>query len=167
MSTTPQLPAALQEGVAIAQALIDDMVAVAPQPRPDASVLDPLYSIGQMALKSRQLEQAQSIFGMLVGQAPDDWRFHAGFAEANALSTELDQAHLHYALAIHLAPDNLPLRLSMAKVLMAQGLMGQARLLLWQVAALTGSRPDQAQLHERAKAMLQLAQASADKSLPS
>ena len=163
MSTPTNLPAALREGVAIAEALIQELVALAPQPRPDPGTLEPLYATAMAAMNGRQHEQAQAVFGVLVGQAPDDWRFHAGLAEAHALCADLDSAHLHYALAIHLAPENLALRLSMAQVLMAQELTGQARLLLWQVAALTGSQPGQDKLHERAKALLQLAEGSSDK----
>lgn len=166
MFTSPELPAALQEGVAIAEALIQEMVALAPQPRPHPDTLEPLYATAVAALNSRQHEQAQAVFGVLVAQAPDDWRFHAGFAEAHALCADLDLAHLHYALAIHLAPEQLALRLSMAQVLMAQGLTGQAQLLLWQVAALTSDMPEQAKLHERAEALLQLASGSSDPSTP-
>lgn len=162
MSTSIHLPSALQEGVAIADALIQELVALAPQPRPPSGTLEPLYATAVAALNGRQFEQAQAIFGVLVGQAPDDGRFHAGLAEAHAHCADLDLAHLHYALAIHLAPDNLALRLSMAQVLMAQELTGQARLLLWQVAALTGSQPGQDPLHERAKALLQLAEGSSE-----
>ncbi len=167
MSTPTELPAALQEGVAVAEALIQEMVALAPQPRPDPGTLEPLYATAMAALKGQQHEQAQAVLGVLVGHAPDEWRFHAGLAEAHALCGDLDLAHLHYALAIHLAPDHLALRLSMAQVLMAQELTAQARLLLWQVAALTSNQPQQAKLHERAKALLQLAEGSPDPLTPS
>ena len=150
------LPSAFQEGVEAAQTLIDTLQEVSPQPPVDVATLEPLYAAAYGALSAGNYSEAQAGFMVLVAHAPTDPRFFAGLAAAQLRQGLLDEAAVSYALANHLDPDNLKLRVPLAEVLMALKRNEQAELLLMQVKALTKGVDGMNSLHDRANALLQL-----------
>lgn len=157
MSDTFTLPPACQEG-AEAMAMLLDLLEQMAVPLADGQVgsLEPVYYAAYSALGSGQFEDAQAAFMTLVAHAPKDPRFFAGLGKAQQGLGQLQEASLSLALANHLDPDNMPLRLSLAEVSLALKETLHAQLLLMQVKALTQGRPDQLKTHERASALLSL-----------
>lgn len=157
MNDTFTLPSAFQDGVEAATRLLDVLEQLAAKPADgQLSSLEPVYYAGYSALAAGRFEDAQATFMTLVAHAPKDPRFFAGLGKAQQGLGLLHEASMSLALANHLDPHNMPLRLSLAEVSLALKEYPHAQLLLTQVKALTEGVPDQLRTHERASALLSL-----------